>query len=91
MKRVLILAGLAAAVSACSTTPTVTKQRMTLGEANIEGMECRVERPIGSVVPRTVCASPQAWANFDKAAAYETSLARQAAREVNNVGAFNRR
>lgn len=94
MKSALILpvlmfsAGLAA--SACSTTPIVTKQNMTLGEANIEGMECRRDKPIGSNMPKTICASPQAWAAFDKAAAYETSLARQAAREVNNVGAFNR-
>jgi hypothetical protein len=47
-------------------TPTVTKARMTLGEANIEGMECRVVRPISSQQPRTICASPESWAAQDK-------------------------
>ena len=41
--RTITLSGLgvaAIALAACSSTPTVTRERMTLGEANIDGMEC---------------------------------------------------
>ena len=31
-------------LAACSSVPTVTKERMTLGEANIDGMDCRREK-----------------------------------------------
>ena len=88
MRITLALAAIAA-VSACA-TPDVTKQRMTLGEANISGMECRRETPIGTNMPRTVCASPEAWAKFDEAARYENFLAEQKARSGTNAGAFNR-
>jgi hypothetical protein len=87
----ICLAAIAVALTAgCSTTPSVTKQRMTLGEANIEGMECRREKPIGTNRPRTVCASPEAWAAFDAQAAYESDLAFQKARSGANSGPFNR-
>ena len=66
IRTALILGAACLGASACSLTPTVTKSRMTLGEANIEGMECRREVPIGSNQPRTVCASPQAWAAYDR-------------------------
>jgi hypothetical protein len=56
-------------VTACSATPIVTKQRMALGEANVENMECRREAPGGSSIPRTVCTSPETWKRYDKAQA----------------------
>lgn len=90
MFRIFFAMATVALVTACTTTPTVTKQRMTLGEANIEGLECRREKAITTNVPRTICASPEAWARYDKAALYETSLALQAGRSVSNVGRFNR-
>lgn len=91
MIRTALVLGLAClAASACSTTPTVTKTRMTLGEANIEGMQCRREAPIGSNAPRTVCASPDAWAKYDKAQRRESEMAFQQSRERANVGPFNR-
>lgn len=90
MRTVLVLTAALAAVAACSTTPSVSKQRMTLGEANISGMECRREKPPGTNMPRTVCASPEAWAKFDAAARYENDLAFQKARSGANSGPFNR-
>ena len=81
--------GLAVMASGCM-TPTVTKARMTLGEANIEGMECRRDTPIGTAQPRTICASPEAWAKVDKDARRESELAFEQGRSRANVGAFNR-
>jgi hypothetical protein len=89
MIRIVLTLAVVAAVSAC-TTPSVTKQRMTLGEANISGMECRREKPVGTNLPRTVCASPEAWEKFDEAARAENDLALQKARSGTNAGAFNR-
>jgi hypothetical protein len=90
MRTALIFAAACLAASACSMTPTVTKSRMTLGEAHIEGMECRREAPIGSNAPRTVCASPESWAKYDKAQRQESEYAFQQARQRANVGSFNR-
>jgi hypothetical protein len=88
MRTVLVLA-VVLAVSGCA-TPSVTKERMTLGEANISGLDCRREKPPGTNMPRTVCASPEAWEKFDAAARYENDLAFQKARSSSNAGAFNR-
>ena len=49
----------------CTMTPTVTKARMTLGEANIEGMVCKRVTTTGTSIPKTVCASPEAWKRYD--------------------------
>jgi hypothetical protein len=90
MTRTFLMLTAAVLVAGCSMTPSVTKQRMTLGEANIEGMECRRERPMGTNLPRTVCASPEVWAKFDAAARYESDLAFEKARSGANSGPFNR-
>jgi hypothetical protein len=97
MMRGLLFSGLfsgislaAVALSACSMTPTVTKQRMTLGEANIEGMECRRDVPIDTNIPRTICASATAWAAFDENRRRETDSILAEGRQAANVGAFNR-
>ncbi|HEV7694629.1 MAG TPA: hypothetical protein VGO52_27575 [Hyphomonadaceae bacterium] len=86
----LILAAACLGASACTMTPTVTKQQMTLGEANIEGMECRREAATGSAVPKTMCASPESWNRYDRKmqAASDAVLDRQ--RQATNVGPFNR-
>lgn len=66
MARTFLMLTAAALVTGCSMTPIVTKQRMTLGEANIEGMECRWQTPPGSSIPKNYCAKPEYWARFDK-------------------------
>jgi hypothetical protein len=84
MRTVLALAAFAA-VAACTTTPTVTKQRMTLGEANISGMECRRGKPIDTNLPRTICASPEAWASYDEQARRATDELMFRGRELGNA------
>jgi hypothetical protein len=84
MRIVLALAAFAA-VAACSTTPTVTKERMTLGEANISGMECRRARPIDTNLPRTICANPSSWAAYDKQARTATDDLLSRGRELGNA------
>ncbi len=93
MLRMSLLANLATAsvaLSACSTTPLVTSERMTLGEANIEGMECRKDRPPDTNIPRTICASPEAWAAFDERRRRETADLLAEGRKYANVGRYNR-
>jgi hypothetical protein len=93
MLRITLLAGLAtaaAALAACSTTPLVTSEHMTLGEANIEGMECRKDRPPDTNIPRTICASPEAWAVFDERRRRETADLLAEGRKYANVGRYNR-
>lgn len=97
MTRAFLFSGLfsgislaAIALSACSMTPTVTRERMTLGEANIEGMECRRDVPIDTNIPRTICASAASWAAFDEKRRRETDSILAEGRQNANVGAFNR-
>jgi hypothetical protein len=93
MFRTILFAGIGAsaiAVSACSTTPLVTRETMTLGEANIEGMECRKDRPPDTNIPRMICASPEAWAAFDARRRRETEDLLAEGRKYANVGRFNR-
>jgi hypothetical protein len=89
MRTVLMLAAFVA-IMGCTTAPSVTKQKMTLGEANISGMECRREKPIDSNLPRTICASRQAWAAFDDARRIDTDDILAEGRKHANVGPFNR-
>lgn len=93
MVRTLLFSGLSlagVALSACSVVPTVTKERMTLGEADIGGMECRRDVPVDSNIPRTICASPTSWAAFDEKRRRETDGILAEGRQNANVGAFNR-
>lgn len=84
-------AGIAAIIlSACSATPTVTKERMTLAEANIDGMECRRDTPPDTNIPRTICASPESWAAFDERRRRETEDLLAEGKKYPNVGHFNR-
>ena len=45
--------------------PAVTKQIVPLGEVNMTGKECRREPEPGTNIPRTVCADPAVWKNWD--------------------------
>jgi hypothetical protein len=74
MTRTFLVVSTVAFLTACSATPLVTKERMTLGEANISGMECRRETSIRSSMPKTTCASPELWAKYDQAEAGKTEL-----------------
>ena len=65
MTRTFLVVSAAVLVTGC-VTPTVTKERMTLGEANISGMECRREVSVLSSIPKTICASREVWASYDK-------------------------
>lgn len=80
----------AALASACSTTPLVTKEKMTLGEANIENLECRYDKAIDTNIPRTICASPKAWARFDERRRQESADLMAEGRKLGNVGRYNR-
>jgi hypothetical protein len=90
IRAALILSAAFLGTTACTMTPTVTKQRMTLGEANIEGMECRRDKSIGTVMPKTICASKESWAQFDAKALAESEAVFSSQRQAANVGRFNR-
>lgn len=74
MTRTLLAVSTAVFLVGCSTTPLVTKERMTLGEANITGMECRRETSIRSAHPQTMCARPEFWAKYDARESEKTEL-----------------
>ena len=90
MNRLLMLAGLAVMTAGCSATPQVTRESMTLGEAGIEGMECRRETVIGSSFKRTICAAPETWARFDAQKRQEAERYMDSPRQQSNVNKFGR-
>lgn len=69
MRRMLIPAAsalLTLAAAGCA-TPAVNREKAQMSTAELaeSGMECRKEKPMGSIRPQTICASPEAWAAFD--------------------------
>lgn len=78
-------------LAACSTKPTIThaNDTMTLAEINAAGLECRQEKPIDTSIPKTICASPESWAAFDKKRRGATEELLAKGRELPNVGRFN--
>jgi hypothetical protein len=90
MVRATLLASFTVLVAGCSLTPTVTKQKMLLGEVDMSGLECRRDTPPDSNLPRTICASPAAWASFDERRRSDTDDILAEGRKHANVGAFNR-
>lgn len=68
MIRTCLFAAAAVALGACAsvTTPAIVHTSSTLGETDMTGLVCRQEVPIGSNRPQTVCASPTAWAEYDR-------------------------
>jgi hypothetical protein len=91
-RRYIPLAALCAATAACSTTPTVTKQKahMTPREMREAGLVCRDTPVAGSHLPRTICASPESWASYDKRARLGSEELMAEGRKLSNVGRFNR-
>ncbi len=61
---VVLLASCATILAACASHP-VTRTQTTLGEVNMEGLECRRENQPGSSIGRSYCTSPEAWAKYD--------------------------
>lgn len=90
-----MLAGLIGAVAlltACSATPTVvrTDAMMTPAQIKEQGLVCRKDKPPDTNIPRTICASEQAWAAFDERRRKETADILAEGRKNTNVGRFNR-
>jgi hypothetical protein len=81
-----------ALLTACSTTPLVTKERSTMTPAEIEaaGLECRKNVAIDTNIPRTICASAKSWARYDARARGATDELLAKGREQPNTGRFNR-
>jgi hypothetical protein len=88
----LVLMVATVAVSACSTVPNVTRERttMTIAEIEAEGLICRKDRPPDTNIPRTICASEQAWATFDERRRRETDDLLAEGRKAPNAARFNR-
>jgi hypothetical protein len=63
---------------------------MTLAEADISNLECRTDKPIDSSIPRTICASPKAWARFDEDARMRAERDFDEPRRNANVDKFGR-
>ena len=85
LKCLILVAGFAAAAlaSGCA-TPSVNKQVTTLGQVDMTGMVCRRAVPIGSSLPKTVCATQAAWNKQDaRALAFSEQLHDQSNRQTN--------
>lgn len=82
MLRSLSVITLVALCAACSMKPAVTRNVTTLGEVNMEGLDCRRLKQPGSNIWQTICASPAAWAQED---AREAEVA-QSLRSVQDSG-----
>jgi hypothetical protein len=72
--RIFLLSSISLLVAGCAATPNVTRERMTLGEANIDGMKCRREASGASSIPKTICASPALWDRYDKSEAEKSDV-----------------
>jgi hypothetical protein len=90
MTRIVLMLAAGALLAGCATEPKITKETMTLAEANIEGLECRIDNPMGSNMPRTICASPAAWAKYDRNQEFNTDKMLENGRSSPN-NAFDRR
>jgi len=84
--------GAVAVLAACSATPTVvrTDAMMTPAQIKEQGLVCRKDKPPDTNIPRTICASEQAWAAFDERRRKETADILAEGRKNTNVGRFNR-
>lgn len=91
MRSRIVLCGLcAAALSACSTAPAVTRENttMTMAEIKAQGLVCRKDQPTNSLIPQTVCASRTAWAAFDERRKSETDKMIAEGRQNANFSRF---
>ncbi len=86
MVRIGILLAASASATACSMTPIVTKTSTTMTPREIReaGLECRQLVPIDSNIPRTLCATDAAWANYEERARRATDELLARGRELGN-------
>jgi hypothetical protein len=89
---ILLATASALILGACSTTPLVTRTDAMLSPSQIAdmGLVCRRDRPPDTNIPRTICASKEAWAAFDERRRRETDDLMAEGRKTTNVGQFNR-
>ena len=89
---ILLASGTLLALAACSTTPLVTRENAVLTKTQIAemGLICRQDRPPDSNIPRTICASKEAWAAFDDRRRRESEDLMAEGKKYSNVGRFNR-
>jgi hypothetical protein len=94
MRTWIILCGacVATALAACTMSPAVKRENTTMTKAEIaaEGLICRTDRPSDTNIPRTICASETAWADFDERRKRETDELLAIGRSSANFGRFNR-
>ncbi len=92
LRRVAGLTGACLLLSACSTTPSVvrTKESLTPTQIAEMGLVCRTAPPVTSNIPRTICASEQAWAAHERRTRLATEELFAEGRKNPNVGRFNR-
>jgi hypothetical protein len=90
--QIVLIAGTALMLGACSTQPTVTRTDTTMTPAQIadSGLICRRDTPPDTNIPRTICASKDSWAAFDERRRRETEELLAEGKKYPNVGRFNR-
>lgn len=84
MTRTMLMLATCVMATGCATTPTVSKQKMALADADLTGLECRTEKPINSNKPQTVCASPSAWKAWEEKQKRETDQLLDETRSIPN-------
>jgi len=78
-----LLALCATGLTGCA-SHSITRTQTTLGEVNMDGLECRRENQPGSSIARSYCTSPEAWAKHDaKERAQSASLLNRGSDEDN--------
>jgi hypothetical protein len=92
--RVYQIVGLAIAILvggvACSASAGVTKTQAMMSPAEIAGagLICRKDRPANSNIPRTICASEAAWADYDERRRQETEALMAEGRKLGNSSRY---
>ncbi len=89
---ILLAAASVLILGACSSTPLVTRSDAMLTPTQIAdmGLVCRRDKPPDTNIPRTICASKEAWASFDERRRRETDDLMAEGRKAPNTGRFNR-
>lgn len=88
----MALIGFCTVLASCTLAPSVVKSRtmMTPTDIAAAGLVCRTQAPIGSNLPKSICASESAWAAYDRRARLASEELFSKGRETSNVGRFNR-
>lgn len=78
--------------AACSTQPSFTREKTMMTPSQIAdmGLTCRKITPIGTTIPRNMCASEAAWDNYDEQGVLSSEELFRETRTIPNAGRFNR-